>query len=235
MLTFVSSSYAADTNLFVPGHILSIPYHLPVQHKGRLSLTFPMSIQQALGERSYFFAQQFQFLSGHIGYIGARPWMGKHQLSLAFSVFGHDVKVRNEKLCRYGADSGPGVSCSKIVPYVPGKKFYLMVKKYPNSASRWQGFFMDKPDGKPVMIGDWEVPPSWGNLLSKQVGFIEYFMKVKSCLSIPQTEVTFYPPLHGKLEKPYIKFCDICARKGGVPSIKEEIRPQAFHFIINSH
>lgn len=233
---FISfQSVATDKKAFAVGNILSFSYHLPLTERGWSNLIFPMSIQRAPNQRSYFYAQQFQFMAGAIGYIGARPWMGQNQLSLAFSVFGKEVKVVSKALCRPGADDGPGISCSKIVSYQPGKKFYLTVQKSPVHQLRWRGFFSRSRQGERILIGEWEVPKHWGNLLNHQRGFVEYYMPVTSCLQLPKTDVTFYPPVNGRLEKPIIKFCELCAQTGGVPMVKENTTPDAYHFVIKPY
>lgn len=226
-------SFASDKERFVPGHILSVPYQFPAIKDGRTKYVFPISIRSAPDRRSYYFAQQFQFVSGHIGYIGVRPWMGKNQMLLAFSIFGKGTKNINKTLCRYGADGGKGVSCSKLMSYIPDKKYYLTVQKVKKSSTHWQGYISDQPDAKQVLIGEWEVPPDWGNLIEHQVGFIEYFASVRTCMDIPMTDVTFYPPINGYLKKPNIKFNAQCAKRGGEPPIQKELHPSAYHFVIN--
>lgn len=233
VLMFSGGVFASKGDQFEPGRMIAIPYQLPVVKNGRTKFIFPISIQKAPDYRSYFFAQKFQFGSGNVGYIGARPWPGENQMSMAFSVFGHRTKVINESLCRYGANGGPGISCSKIVSYEPGKKYYMTVQKSPGYKARWRGYVSDQITGKKTLVGEWEVPEKWGNLIGRQVGFIEYYSSVPSCVKLPSTDVTFYPPIDGVLEKPNMEFCDLCAKKGGVPLIVEELNPSAFHFTIN--
>ncbi|WP_338925413.1 RICIN domain-containing protein [Mycetohabitans endofungorum] len=175
-----------------PGGMASLSYHIPTTPP-ITQITFPITVVRAPDAAGYYFAQQYGFSGGSVGYMGVRPRPGGKSLA-AFSVFGSGTEVVDTTRCTGGADGGEGVSCSAEHELVHGRKYLLTITRDSADPRVWRGSITDSVTHQQVVLGAYKVPATWGSLFSSQSGFIEYYAKVSSCASIPLAEILFSPP-----------------------------------------
>ncbi|WP_323072485.1 DUF3472 domain-containing protein [Mycetohabitans endofungorum] len=170
----------------------SLSYHIPTTPP-ITQITFSITVVRAPDAAGYYFAQQYGFSGGSVGYMGVRPRPGGKSLA-AFSVFGSGTEVVDTTRCTGGADGGEGVSCSAEHELVHGRKYLLTITRDSADPRVWRGSITDSVTHQQVVLGAYKVPATWGSLFSSQSGFIEYYAKVSSCASIPLAEILFSPP-----------------------------------------
>ncbi|WP_170872411.1 RICIN domain-containing protein [Burkholderia sp. b14] len=175
-----------------PGGMASLSYHIPTTPP-ITQITFPITVIRAPDAAGYYFAQQYGFSGGSVGYMGVRPRPGGKSLA-AFSVFGSGTEVVDTARCTGGADGGAGVSCSAEHELVHGRKYLLTITRDSADPRVWRGSITDSVTHQQVVLGAYKVPATWGSLFFSQGGFIEYYAKVSSCASIPLAEILFSPP-----------------------------------------
>ncbi|MFE4253952.1 DUF3472 domain-containing protein [Streptomyces sp. NPDC056910] len=140
--------------------------------------------------KSVFFAQAFYLKNGQVGYMGLQPRPGAADLAL-FSIFGAGTSTTNPN-CTPGADGGEGVSCAITYPYQAGRQYRLKVQNL--GGSTWEGIVYDTVTGTTTHIGSWTVSSSAGLLKPTGTLFVEYFLPVADCNSIPRAQAYFSNP-----------------------------------------
>ncbi|MFE7792031.1 hypothetical protein [Streptomyces sp. NPDC057460] len=93
-----------------PGGLVSNSYSITgAPAEGLEKLAFPLKVISQPNDAGYYWAQQYYFKSGPVGYVGLQPRVNS---GLAvFSVFGSGTSTTHPN-CRTGADGGAGTSCS---------------------------------------------------------------------------------------------------------------------------
>ena len=152
---------------------------------GVSELHFPMSFDVTPDAKGLYFAW-FSTLSGgsrpYTGFQPAPPRVkGKHTFQSVFSSFSSVAKT-NDANCFYGADGGPGVSCSVHFEAEPNR-FYsnrLTATLQEGNVYYYSGdVYDDVTNQKVAHIGSFSIPKSAGAGLFriKDSGFIEAYLK----------------------------------------------------------
>lgn len=189
-----------------PTGIISVPYSLPdVPPSGFDRLSFPIKIVDSPEKAGFFYAMQYRFINGNLGYIGLQP-RGVNTGLAIFSVFGSGVKAVDAN-CTGSADGGEGSSCSKTVNLILGHKYNLTVKRDDNGLV-WRGYVEDITTRVMTEIGAWQPRGGSEGLNNSEVGYVEYFPQINACSEIPSTDVFFGDPVAdsattGTLQKPF--------------------------------
>ncbi|MEU8489210.1 DUF3472 domain-containing protein [Streptomyces sp. NPDC048641] len=151
-------------------------------------VAFVLKVNTTPSSSGYYWAQQYYFQSGKVGYIGLQPASGGRAI---FSVFGSGASTTHPN-CRAGADGGDGVSCSVSYPWVAGRNYQLEVIN--NGSDNWTGYVVDATTAVWTTIGNWTIPSGSGKLKPGGVGFVEYYSSVADCNSIPYAQVVWAKP-----------------------------------------
>jgi hypothetical protein len=150
----------------------------------------------------YFWADQFSFAGGQVGYIGLqpRPNAGAAPQGAAyFSVFGEGVSTTDPH-CASGADGGTGLTCHVPFAYQLGHVYVLNVTR--TGTDTWTGTVDDQTGGALTPIATWTTPAAWGLLSPHSSAFTEYYAKLPGgCDDIPYALVVNGTPVaeHGTL------------------------------------
>ncbi|WP_326745710.1 DUF3472 domain-containing protein [Streptomyces sp. NBC_00121] len=173
-----------------PGGLVSNSYSISgAPAEGLEKLAFPLKVISQPNDGGYYWAQQYYFKSGQVGYIGLQPRVDS---GLAvFSVFGSGTSTTHPN-CRTGADGGSGTSCSVTYPYVKGRWYQLEIIK--TGTDNWTGYVVDTSTNTWTTIGSWNVSSSAGLLKPSGVGFVEYYKSVADCASIPYGQAVWGKP-----------------------------------------
>lgn len=190
-----------------PTGIVSVQYTVPGAPKSGFDrITFPMNIEKSPEARGYYYAMQYRFINGNLGYIGLQP-RGKDSGLAIFSVFGSGVKPVAPH-CTGSADGGEGSSCSKKINLVFGHKYNLTVKRDDKNQNVWRGYVEDTVTGEINEIGAWQPRDGSQGIKNSEGGFVEYYPQINSCLKLSLTKSFFGAPIadaevKGSLKKPY--------------------------------
>lgn len=128
------------------------------------------------GPQGYYYANQFDFVSGKIGYLGFQP-RNNGQNRLVFSAFGSGPKSDSNH-CNNGADGGSGVSCSDSYPWKSGQNNTIIIERtiaHEDGSNTWQGTFVDEVTQERLIYANYTTPESWGLLAGTGVHFDEWY------------------------------------------------------------
>ncbi len=180
----------------VGGGNVSISWSMPgTPSSGLTNITYPLTVNPATAHQAgIYFAQQYSFQQNVAGYTGLQPRVnsgGKERMNAVFSLFGSGASTTDAN-CHSGADSGDGVSCAKEFDAVYGHKYALKVAR--TATDTWTGTATDTVTGTSVHIGSYTVPAGSGNLQSSQGGFVEYYLGITSCSTMPRSDAEFGGP-----------------------------------------
>ncbi|MEU4272589.1 DUF3472 domain-containing protein [Streptomyces sp. NPDC026092] len=173
-----------------PGGMISNSYTVTgAPSEGLEKLAFPLKVISQPNDAGYYWAQQYYFKSGQVGYVGLQPRVNSGMA--VFSVFGSGTSTTHPN-CRTGADGGSGTSCSVTYPYVKGRWYQLEIIR--TGTNNWTGYVVDTASGVWTTIGSWNVSASAGYLKPSGVGFVEYYKSVADCASIPYGQAVWGNP-----------------------------------------
>ncbi|MFD8565788.1 hypothetical protein [Streptomyces sp. NPDC059639] len=179
----------------VGGGNVSVGWSIPdTPSSGLSNITFPLTVEKATAHQSgLYFAQQFNF-GDAMGYTGLQPREnadGHERLSARFSTF-TGGSTTTDPNCHEGADGGPGVTCAVDFDAVYGHRYDIKVAR--SGTDTWTGTARDTVTGTSTHLGTWTLPAGSGNLQGSQGGFVEYYLAVPSCATMPRTDVVFGGP-----------------------------------------
>ncbi|PGH16676.1 hypothetical protein AJ79_01548 [Helicocarpus griseus UAMH5409] len=186
---------------------------------GSRNVTFPITVLSAAHNKQWYFAQQYGFVNGGMGYCGVQPQEdknGRSQMRGVFSSFTEGTTTDDEN-CSDGADGGPGVSCGFVFDHDYSHTLDIVVSSEGND--KWVGTAVNTKTGKHVHIGSWTMPSGSGNIdLGGQAGFVERYLynDEDKCDEIPRIEVHFHLPQAGNAKNSSIssmKEYDFCKGK----------------------
>lgn len=181
-----------------PTGIVYYSYSIPNRPAtGFNEIVFPMVVDKAPNESSFYYAMQFQFLkkdtsNGSLGYMGLQPRSSNGGLAI-FSAFGENIKPIAPH-CSGNADGGSGSSCSLSIELIRGREYYLSVRRDKTDSQIWRGYVKDGTTNIEREIGAWRLDDDIVGLGNNQIGFIEYFPSLTSCSEIPLTVGGFGSP-----------------------------------------
>lgn len=180
----------------VGGGNVSISWSIPgTPSTGLTNLTFPITVNPATAHQAgIYFAQQYSFQHNVMGYTGLQPRPnsnGSERLHGVFSVFGAGTSTSDAN-CHSGADGGAGVSCATEFNAVYGHVYTLKVAR--TGTDTWTGTATDTATGRSVHIGTYTVPSGSGDLKGSQGGFVEYYLGIPSCSTMPRSDAVFGGP-----------------------------------------
>ncbi|MGF7158225.1 DUF3472 domain-containing protein [Bartonella heixiaziensis] len=188
-----SPSYAV-----VAGGIVAINHTWPAYSEFD-KLTFFQKINNDGGPKSrYYWANQFYFQQGHVGYIGLQN-NGNGVHSFNFSIW--DAKKWKSGSCHLFSHEGSGVQCHIKVPWKIGHQYKIDVSKKGNLVT---GTVTDLLNGKTTIVGVIEVPNTFGKLYAS-LGFVEEYSQgadeLSSCFAMgPQSSIFSNPIGDGKVK-----------------------------------
>ncbi|KAG0302855.1 hypothetical protein BGZ98_007176 [Dissophora globulifera] len=166
---------------------------------GLSDVTFPFNIANAPHKRGFYFAQVFYFKNVTKGaYTGLQPRPDSNGNSIVRAVFSsfQGGTITNHPNCHYGADNGPGASCTLEINGDYSHTYNLAVEN--TNGTTWRGTLVDTVTGTSTVVGEWTLPQGAGKIINGNVGFVEYFIwngqPSHTCDSLPFTEATFYHP-----------------------------------------
>ncbi len=207
------AALAPATCLAGIGHSWSFP-NSPAG--GLKDITFGFGVANAAHKRGYYFANQFNFANvKEVSYTGVQPQTdanGQASIRGVFSSFQKGATSTHPN-CSDGADGGSGVSCAvtlKVDDF--SGRFDCVIENI--GGTKWRGTLKNAATGKSVVIGEFVQPAGAGGVVSKQVGFLEYFLANGNpnfkCSDQFKTEVSYYFPTTktagagaGTIPKPY--------------------------------
>ena len=180
----------------VGGGNVSIGWSIPnVPSSGLTNITFPITVNPATAHNDgIYFAQQYSFEQNVAGYTGLQPRAnsgGSERLHGVFSVFGDGTSTTDPN-CHSGADTGSGTSCAVDFNGVYGHQYNLLVSR--TGTDTWTGTATDTVTGVSTHIGTYTVPAGSGDLQGSQGGFVEYYLGVPSCSTMPRADGVFGGP-----------------------------------------
>ena len=113
-----------------------------------------------------------------------------------FSVFGVGTTAVTPKVCKAGADTGPGTSCTIVYPWSVGTTYQFDMKLLSNNGSteKWAATVKNLSTSKTTAIASWSVPSSWGLLDTTTLDFAEYYASVPSCSAQPSASALYSAP-----------------------------------------
>ncbi|WP_375623327.1 MULTISPECIES: DUF3472 domain-containing protein [unclassified Bartonella] len=139
----------------------------------------------------YYWANQFYFKSGDIGYIGLQNRRGVHFFN--YSIW-KAVGWKSGQ-CRYFDHEGSGVQCDIEVPWKTGHQYKLDVSKDGNLVT---GIITDLMDGTKTIVGVIEVPNTFGSFYNS-LGFVEEYSQggeqLSSCFVMGMQSSIFRSPV----------------------------------------
>lgn len=155
----------------------------------------------AEGSQGIYMANQFNFVSGKVGYLGFQP-RNSGPNRLVFSVFG-DGPTSDSENCSDGADSGSGVSCATLYPWKHGQNNTIEMERtivHDDESNTWRATFVDDVTGERVVFANYTTPASFGLLSGQGVHFDEWYpfngdgknQSERDC--IPKAKIIAYIP-----------------------------------------
>lgn len=164
---------------------------------GAAKITFPITVVSAAHNQQWYFADQYGFTNGAMGYCGVQPQEdkdGQSQMRAVFSSFTEGTTTDDEN-CSDGADGGPGVSCGFVFDHDYSQTLDIVVENV--GADKWSGTAINAETGEETHIGSWTLPTDSGNIdLNGHAGFVErYLHNEQPCSEIPHIEVHFANPV----------------------------------------
>jgi hypothetical protein len=176
-----------------PGGCGRVSWYMPnTPDNGWDELTFPLTVHAAPNDSGWFFAVQFEFVGGHVGYCGIRVRQGGRALS-EFTVFGDGWTIVDDSRCRPGAESESGVSCSAWGSLIHNEEYLFTVSRDSPGSRIWRGRRTDAETGVSSELGAWSLP-HYGGLKYWQMGFMEHTEKIPSCKDLPLASLHFGAP-----------------------------------------
>ena len=187
-----------------PGHMASSWYDwTQVSDKGFDDFEVSLTVDVDPGIKSYYYwAHQFEFKNGNIGYMGLQTngcmhgqWVGKMAI---FSVWEPlDAEPGPGASFEWFTGEGEGWSCRKKYNWIEGHTYSLRIEKeeVDEKQNRWWGaYIIDTTAGEETFLGRIKVPASWKGLAASSAVWVEYYGKVYDCNSTPYAEARFEQP-----------------------------------------
>ncbi|MGE9552021.1 DUF3472 domain-containing protein [Erwinia amylovora] len=208
------------------GQITNFTGSMPDNLEGYKTLVYPIKVISGKKETGFYYSQYVFFKNGRTGngayYMGVQPW-GNNQAKVIFSVFGSGVEKQDDR-CTAEADRKSGASCFAFMPFEYGVeyKFIATLVSSSSSGNIWEGYAVNTVSNEARRIGSWKTPVAWGLLSGNSIGFIEHFLSVENCASLPATTAIFglgvgsvstTESVTGKLNIAYSAISDPCKNK----------------------
>ena len=171
------------------------------------NITFRFNIDnETMHARGTYFAQQlfFDIPGSNQGgaYAGLQPRPDRNGQGTLQAIFSSFIKgtTSTDANCRSGADSGPGQSCSVLIPAEYGHSYEITAHKI--APHTWSGEVRDVETGKETHIGSWTLPDAYSDIKPSGTGFVEHYayykpglpsFKVPECSRLARINVLFGP------------------------------------------
>lgn len=160
----------------VAGGIVSLNHSWPANSEFN-KLSFFQQISNDGGtDTHYYWANQFHFKQGTLGYIGLQN-RGNGVHAFNYSIW--EAKGWKSGECGYFSHEGSGVQCQIIVPWKTGHQYKLDVSKNGNLVT---GVVTDLMDDTATTVGVIEVPDTFGSMYGSD-GFVEEYSQGNGQLS----------------------------------------------------
>lgn len=194
-ITLLFTLFSSITHAIVAGGMISNSYHwtsMPVT--GFDSIEVPLMINQEPGANGYtFWAHQFSFQNGDIGYFGLQQRENNDKY-LNFSIWKTSSWQNHyPAYCRTFSHEGEGVQCDLPYPWQEGVKYLFKVQK--NNDRSVSAFITDTQSMKTIEIARIDTPASWGGIDSMS-GFVENYYQTNNgyhrCTEVPSTISTTF-------------------------------------------
>lgn len=164
------------SHAIVAGGIISVDHSWPANSEFN-KLSFFQQISNDGGTDSkYYWANQFYFKNGGVGYIGLQN-RGDGVHAFNYSIW--KAKGWKSGACRHFDHEGSGVQCQIVVPWKTGHQYKLDVSK---NGSMVTGVVTDLMDGTATTVGVIEIPDTFDKLYSSS-GFVEEYSQGNGQLS----------------------------------------------------
>lgn len=176
--------------------ITSTPSGSFVLSKGNnSSIDFTFNVQSDPGDKSYvFWAQQFQFETGPVGYLGLQRVAGKKLI--IFSVWGatSSVALMQGAVAETFIEGGAGQHVIAPLDWQPGHAYRFRLENAGGSGPWWEVSVSDLTTNDHWDLGKIRANPGWGNLQNGVKTFTEVFVNGGSCELIPYARAAFGSP-----------------------------------------
>ncbi len=140
-------------------------WHWPPLAGGSSSLEWTLEVLRDPGRTTYFWAHQWRFVGGDVGYFGLQAHDlrddGSTGRLAVFSIWAA-VGCADNPTCHPGTEGAPFWTCRLAYEWTVGRAYRLRV------ASRrpgwWTATVTDPVDGADTLVGSIQVPASWGGI-----------------------------------------------------------------------
>ncbi|OXI28639.1 hypothetical protein CFB89_30890 [Burkholderia sp. AU16741] len=157
------------------------------------SIDFSFNIQSDPGSKNYvFWAQQFGFETGPIGYLGLQR-VGDTK-KIIFSIWNAASSVALMEGAVAERFGGEGTGQHVIAPFdwQPGHDYQFRLEN--SGGAWWEVSVTDLTTSARWRLGKIEGAPAWGKLRKNVTTFTEVFVNSRRCESIPYARAAFGPP-----------------------------------------
>ncbi|HEX6674221.1 MAG TPA: hypothetical protein VF486_04245 [Actinomycetes bacterium] len=174
---------------------------------GASGLAWDLTVLRDPGPTTYFWAQQWSFQRGNVGYFGLQAHDLRDDGSVGklavFSIWSA-VGGADNPGAHAGVEGTPFWTCRLGYGWEPGRTYRLAVRR--TSPGWWRASVSDVASGAAAVVGSIQVPPGWGGLdllRSPSLVWTEFYGAnapggVASCEGIPHAAVRFgFPSADG--------------------------------------
>jgi hypothetical protein len=176
-------------------------WHWPAAAEGAGSLDWDLTVLRDPGPTTYFWAHQWSFQGGDVGYFGLQAHDLRDDGSLGrlavFSVWSA-IGCADNPGCHAGLEGAPFWTCRLAYEWVAGRAYRLRVAR--DGRGWWRATVSD--GGAETVVGSIRVPRRWGGLDLHTRGsavWTEFYGAnvpggVTTCDDIPHSRVRFGVP-----------------------------------------
>ncbi len=137
----------------------------PPATAGASSLAWDLTVLRDPGPTTYFWAQQWRFEGGDVGYFGLQAHDRRDDGSVGklavFSVWSATGCADNPG-CQQSVEGTPFWTCRRACEWVPGRTYRLRVTR--TRPGWWSASVTDRVTGAQLLVGSIQVPQGWGGL-----------------------------------------------------------------------
>ncbi|KVL25477.1 hypothetical protein WS97_00750 [Burkholderia territorii] len=159
------------------------------------SIDFFFNVQSDPGDKSYvFWAQQFWFETGSIGYLGLQRVAGTKKIIFSIWNATSSVALMQGAVAEPFNEVGTGQHVIAPFDWQLGHTYQFRLENAGGSGPWWEVSVTDRATNEHWDLGKIQAQAGWGNLQKKITTFTEVFINGHSCELIPYARAVFGPP-----------------------------------------